>query len=296
MSGFMNLTGEIPESGPANATPDDLAILVRYQPYAKLALFNETAFDDAVLVEDGRGVHTGHDVVSLQRLYLEVAPTPSLTIRAGKLLTPFGLYNLIRRAPLTWTVERPVSTEQAFPVHTTGMSVAYQTTKSGWTLDATAYGQAQDELVRRSDEKSSSAMGGGRFAAAHSVGSAFVSAGLNAATFDDRDSKHWETAVGLDTEITISSHLVMAEGNYVVRNGPDGWGLYVQDVAPLVGDLYSVLRYEHFDFEADATNGWLIGLAWRFKPQVVFKLDYQFTDRNTDQLNSGLQGALSLSF
>ena len=113
-----------------------------------IAFFNETDLDDTVALVEHSGVERGSRVVLLERLYLDWTATPELTVRVGKFLTPFGIWNLIRRAPLTWTVDRPVATQNAFPDHTTGLSLIYQTTRHGWSVDATAYGQAQDELVR----------------------------------------------------------------------------------------------------------------------------------------------------
>src|SRR6185295_16948607 len=111
--------------------------------------------------------------------YFDWTATPEFTVRFGKFLTPFGIWNPIRRAPLTWTVDRPVATQSAFPDHATGLSLLYQTTRHGWSLDATAYGQAQDELVRGASDISANAVGGGRVVAGHTLGSGYLALGLS---------------------------------------------------------------------------------------------------------------------
>ena len=72
----------------------------------------------------------------VERLYLEALLTPTLTLRVGEVYTPFGLWNVVRRAPLTWTTERPAITESVFPQHATGLSLLYQATWHGWSIDA----------------------------------------------------------------------------------------------------------------------------------------------------------------
>jgi hypothetical protein len=54
--------------------------------------------------------------------------------------------------------------------------------------------------------------------------------------------------------------------------------LYLQGVAPLVGDLYAVLRYEAFQRESASVPGNLgvVGLAYRPMPPLVFKAEYRF--------------------
>jgi hypothetical protein len=66
---------------------------------------------------------------------------------------------------------------------------------------------------------------------------------------------------------------------------------------PLIGALYGVGRYDHFDLSTDDDiDGWLVGFAWRPIPNVVFKLDYQFTDHETETLVRGAIAAVAISF
>jgi hypothetical protein len=73
--------------------------------------------------------------------------------------------------------------------------------------------------------------------------------------------------------------------------------MYLQVVIPLIGTLYGVGRYEHFDLgNDDDIDGWLLGLAWRPRSNLVFKLNYQLTDHQTDTLPRGALVAVAVSF
>ena len=81
----------------------------------------------------------GDAVGWFERLYAEALLTPTLSLRLGEFYTPYGLWNVVRRAPLTWTSDRPSITEDVFPQHATGVSLLYQTTWQGWSVDATEF-------------------------------------------------------------------------------------------------------------------------------------------------------------
>lgn len=286
VGGYASLELEVPESDHARFELADLGLLVRYELTPSLAFFNETDVDDTVALVESEGIERGSKVLLLERLYLDWTPNPAVTVRFGKFLTPFGIWNVIRRAPLTWTVDRPVATQSAFPDHTTGLSLIYQTTRHGWSFDATAYGQAQDELVRGASDISASAVGGGRVVAGHALGAGYLALGLSGMAFENHDTDRWEDSYGTDLELTIGGNHLTGEFAYTrLREGraDDEWSFYLQDVVPLIGQLYGVLRFEHVEARRGlAGNGVLPGIAWRPLPHLVIKADYQFVDREGD--------------
>ena len=305
LGGYASIDGEVPESAPATAEVGNLGLLARYELTPSLAFFNETDLEDTVRLVEHSGLERGSRVLLLERLYLEWAVSPEVTMRFGKFLTPFGIWNVVRRAPLTWTVDRPVATQDAFPDHTTGASVLYQTTRHGWTFDATGYGQAQDELVRGASDISASAVGGGRAVAGHTLGAAYLALGLSAIGFKNVDTDRWEEAYGADLDLTFGGNRLTGEFAYSHLREPDAsreWGFYLQDVVPLYRTLYGVLRFEHVEPRSGpAVNGPLLGLAWRVLPHVVLKADYQFADhegvpRERSALERGFVAGVTLFF
>ena len=305
LGGFATLEGTVPQSSPASIGLGDVGLLVRYELTPSLAFFNETDLDDVVTLVEHSGLERGSRILLLERLYLDWSVKPEFTVRVGKFLTPFGIWNVIRRAPLTWTVDRPVATQSAFPEHTTGAQLIYQTTHHGWTLDATAYGQAQDELVRGAADTSGSAVGGGRMVAGHTLGAAYVAVGTSVAAFDNRDTERWEDAYGTDIDLSVWGNHLTGEFAYSrIRepNASDEWSFYLQDVQPLYRSLYGVGRFEHIEpRRGPVVNGMLIGIAWRPVAHVVFKADYQFADHEgsplaPSALERGFAAGLTLFF
>ena len=282
LGGYASLEAEVPRSGPATLQIGDLGLLARWELTPTLALFNETDLEDTVTLVEAQGLERGSRVLLLERLYLEWAATPEFSVRFGKFLTPFGIWNVVRRAPLTWTVDRPVATQNAFPDHTTGASLVWQTTRHGWTVDATAYGQAQDELVRGASDISATAVGGARAVAAHTIGPAYLAIGTSAIGFRDVDTHEWETSYGADVDLTFRRNQLTGEFAYThlrEARASREWGLYLQDVVPLWREVYGVFRYEHVVTpEGRSSNGELVGLAWRPTAHLVLKADYQFVD------------------
>ncbi len=305
LGGYVTLDGTVPESDRASLELGDLGLLVRYELTPTLAFFNETDLVDTVTLVEHDGLQRGSKVLLLERLYFDWSVAPELTLRVGKFLTPFGIWNVIRRAPLTWTLDRPVATQSAFPEHTTGFSVLYQATRGGWSLDATAYGQAQDELVRGASDVSASAVAGGRVVAGHSLGSAYLGVGLSGTAFDNRDTHRWEDAYGTDFDLTAWGNHLTGEFAYSHLRETDArreWGFYLQDVVPLYGTLYGVVRFEHVEpGRGRAANGPLLGLAWRVVPHVIVKADYQFADHqgspsDDSSLERGFSAGLTFFF
>ena len=300
LGGYVNNKLEVLEGSPNSFSLADVGVLLRYQLTPTISLFNETDLDESLLWEEGSGVQLGTRVLLLERLYADWQPRPDLTLRLGKFLTPFGLWNVVRRAPLTWTVEAPLIAESIFPDHITGAAVGFQTTLTGWTVDATAYGQATDELVPGASDTVASAAGGGRVSAGRSLGPAYLELGASGLGFLNEDTDDWQDGFGTDFACTAWGNYLQGElayGRQLTAGSSPQWGLYVQDALPIVNGLWGVVRFEHFDPDTGpAVNGGLVGLAWRPLPWLFLKADYQLTNHNFEDLNRGFLAAVVFFF
>jgi hypothetical protein len=309
LAGDLTVDADVLEHQAATAELDDVSLLGRYEFDERLSLFGELRLDDAVEFVDGEGANSGDWNLTIERLYAELLLTPTLTLRAGEVYTPFGLWNVVRRAPLTWTADRPAITEKVFPQHTAGLSLLYQTTWQGWSVDATTYGPAQDALAsRRVDEdelNEDGLMFGGRVAAGHVLGPAFAAVGLNALGFRPQGYDGWTTVTGADLDVTLADHHIT--GEFTFRISPAGQltkqGLYLQDVIPLtpfvpmVRELYGVLRFEQLQpGRGPGGVGGLGGLFWRPVPLLVLRADYFFTNRTLDDFEPGFRSSVSIMF
>ena len=301
MGGYINGTLNLPEGGPDSLTLSDLGLLLRYQVTPTISLFNETDLDESLFWEEGKGVQRGSRVLLLERLYAEWQPRPELTLRLGKVLTPFGLWNVVRRAPLTWTVQAPLIADSLFPDHITGAEIGFQTTPGAWTIDATAYGQATNELYPGASDTVATAAGGGRTSGGRSFGSFYLEVGASAVAFaNDNNEQHWQDGFGADFACTGLGNFLQAEfayGHQFTGASVTQLGAYLQDAFPIVHGLWGVARLEYFDPAAGgAVNGQLLGLAWRPLSWMFLKADYQFVNRSYVDLDRGFSTAVVLFF
>jgi hypothetical protein len=286
LGGYSTVEVSVPESNPASVGLADIGLLARYELTPRIAFFTELDLDDTVTLVEHSGLERGSRILLLERLYLEWSATPELTLRVGKFLTPFGIWNVVRRAPLTATVDRPVATQSAFPEHTTGLSLLYQTTRAGWSFDAIGYGQATDELVRGASDTSADGSAGLRTVTGHEIADAYLAVGASGIVFKSQDTKNWEDAYGADFDLTFWGNRLSGEFAYshLRESGAhDEWSVYLQDTIPLYQQLFGVLRYEHIEpRRGPVVNGMLPGLLWRIGQHVILKADYQFADHEGD--------------
>lgn len=302
IGGDLTLAGTVPEERSSSFELDDINVLARLEPHPRLSFFSETRLENTFKVTERHGAKFRRADVFIERLYADWIATPHLTVRVGKFLTPFGVWNQVRRAPLTWTVERPLVTERTFPEHTTGIAAIYQATLHGWSIDATGYGPAQDELPLRSSDESDLTLLGGRIVAGHEVGAAYLSAGLNAAGAERRHSTGLQPVAGADLNVSVAGHDLLGEFAYArspENRIDDEWGLYLQDAIPLPlrDDLYGIVRYEHFrSFREGTIDAGLIGIAWRFHTHFIIKANYQFTNKPSEDVPRGLLASVALFF
>jgi hypothetical protein len=201
---------------------------------------------------------------------------------------------------LTWTVERPLVTEDTFPEHTTGIGLIYQATLHGWSIDGTAYGPAQDELPLRSSRESDLTLVGGRVAAAHALGAAYLTVGLSAGGAERRHHAGLQPMAGTDLNVSFAGNDLLGEFAYArspEEGVDDNWGLYLQDSVPLFDSFYAVARYEHFrSFSAGSIDAGLLGIAWRLDTHFIVKVDYQLTNKPSEDVPRGLLASFALFF
>jgi len=308
IAGDVTVHGQVPEQGPSRVEIDDLSFLARWELTTRLALFGELRMEDFFEAVAGEGVLPSERKFVFERLYAEALVTPALTVRLGTVYTPFGLWNVIRRSPFTWTVEEPAIADDVFPTHSTGLSLLYQTTWRGWSFDATSYGPVQDTVRwghTGGEDDERGWLTGTRVAVGRILGPAFGSLGLNAAGFRNRGQSTWGTVLGLDSELDLVGHQVTGEVTWRLAGSGQRsvHGLYLQDVIPLepfsacARNLYGVVRFEYFQpGTGRAEIGGILGLYWRPVPWLVLRTDYTFGSRTIERFQPGLNTSISFLF
>lgn len=301
VSAFVNVAFETLHGQPEEINLDDTGVLARWNICNRLSIFTALELEDFLGWQDGNGVYFAEKGPAVERLYADMSPTPSTTLRLGKLLTPFGIWNPIRRAPLTWTVDRPLVTEVSFPLHVTGLALSHKATVGNWDIDSDLYGQPGGELGRFADEKAAQRALGGRVAFGHQIPYGFATTGIEATWFKDLESDETEYAVGADLDLSMAGRLLTSEvilSDGKVDDYETRWGAYVQFVSPLWSRLFGIVRGEIVGLrQSEEYRNLVLGLAWRSQnDRWVLKLNYQFSGHAVDGRTDGIGVAVSSLF
>ena len=272
---------------------NDLSLFVGWEK-GRWRFFSEFEVGDGLVAGNSQALTTHQGYFNLERLYLDYRVENAVILRVGKFLSPIGRWNQIHAAPLVWTTSTPLIVDGPFAMHFTG-GMAYGNVEAFGTLwGYSVYGGGRNQFDFKSPDESSDdnyqdPIG---FRLFHESPGAFQ-VGLSYAHYSERNFHPGvKNLLGLDAFWTRKRYEF--SGEFIYRFGagtqirdfdaPGGsrnlWGLYVQGVAPLLGDLFAVARYEALQREGATAPGhlWVTGLAYRPMPPLVFKAEYRFAD------------------
>ncbi len=278
---------------------NDLSLFVSWDNGSRLRFFSETEIEDLVSAGEHRSFTTGNANFRLERLYFDYLANDNLTVRLGKILTPIGQWNLIHADPLVWTSTRPVATDNLFAEHATGIMLHGTLPIGKQSLDYSVYGDYSSSLDPRPT-------GPPAFDNALGVRLRYnftdnLKIGFSYTDFSLQDSRNVRNHLaGLDIAWTYQRFAINSE--IVYRNndsalGHDAWQGYVQGVSPLVGHLYAVGRYEFFGrVNQQFGQVGVLGLVFRPKPPLVWKLEYRLGQHNRELAPDGLFASFSVLF
>ncbi|NKF22823.1 hypothetical protein [Solimonas marina] len=283
-----------------------LSLLLSWQGQGRWSFFSEVEGENLFTINaDQLGMRydgdSDHDLdIGLERFYVDYAWSDALQFRIGKFLTPIGRWNVIHAAPLTWTTSRPLITESTFPTNATGAMVHGVLPIGERTLEWALYASPGEELAPEHDSNPFKEAYGLRLDFDVGYG---LQLGASAVEFEQtHDAGEHKTLYGVDFLWQYLDYELSGEWAYRVRtrgdDSADERGAYIQAVAPIVGSLFGVARYESFNPSGSdpGLNLYIGGLAWRFHPGWVTKVEYRFaTDNGVDE-PEGWLGSISVLF
>lgn len=277
-----------------------LSLLLSWQGSGRWSAFGELEAENllshnAGALEDDKNVE-----LVLERLHVDYAWSDALQLRLGKFLTPVGRWNVIHAAPLTWTTSRPLITDHSFPTNVTGGMAHGILPVGGRALEWALYASPGEELAPED--------GSERFRRAYGVRVDYplglgLQVGSSFLKFEqDQQPGDHKTLYGLD--FLWQYRRFELSGEWAWRSqgrtdfGTDGRGSYVQAVVPLTQTLYGVVRHESFEpagagRDLDLAIG---GLAWRFQPGWVGKIEYRHATENALRVPDGWLGSVAVLF
>jgi hypothetical protein len=246
--------------------------------------------------EDGGGAEA---YVSLERLYADYRLADSLSVRAGKFLTPIGRWNQEHSDPQTWTVLRPLISQSAFPTNVTGLMAFGSVPLGNQWVDYQAYASNGGEWRSSPHLHPFDSAMGGRIATALDP---HLQVGFSAARFSQSDfplsTFH---LLGVDATWSWQRAEVSAEG--IQRQTHSGeaseeHGWFVQAALPVSERWWIVSRVEAYKRAIDTTthSSRLLGAVYKRGSRWVFKVEWVDPSPDAVGLPSGMLASLTLAY
>lgn len=296
IGGYSSGGFHIHPGGRAEADIQELSLIMTWNGGGRLRLFSELEIEEPLTWREGESISTDDAHFDVERLYADFSLTGALTVRGGRFLTPIGRWNVIHAAPLVWTTIRPAATERLFPKAINGAMLHGSVPWKEASIDYSLYGEALRDQSEESGEILFEKTRGLRLAY-----NGMAEAGINYSEFEEDvlGQPHYRM-VGLDFFKAAGGWEFSGEVYRRFKRGDDNdrsGGGYIQAVAPLGQQWFAIGRLENLRLPEEGTTGrWLIGAAWRWKTNQIFKLEYAGGREEHPWMPRGLAASYSILF
>lgn len=260
--------------GPASADLHELSLILNWDAGGRLRLFSELELEVPLTWEEGGSLSSNDADFDIERMYADYSMTGALTVRGGRFLTPIGRWNVTHAAPLVWTTNRPAATEVLFPEAINGVMLYGTLPLSEGALDYALFGEMLRDQTEDKDEPFFEKARGVRLAY-----TGLAELGMTLSEFEqDAVGQPRYRMLGLDFFKAVNGWEFSGEAYRRFKRGDDNdrsGGGYLQAVAPLGNRWFAVARVENLRLPEEGNEGrWLLGAAWRWKTNQIFKLEY----------------------
>jgi hypothetical protein len=297
IGGYTSLQLQDLQNSDTRGSLSHLSMFVWWEGESRLKFFSEIDSQNTLSADYQSEAGENH-FLSIERLYFDYTFSDSLTLRAGKYLTPIGRWNQVHADPLVWTTSRPLITVNLFPDNATGLMALGNFHMLGQQADYTVYTSVGSDLRADPTESHFSEVSGLRLNLPANENTQF---GLSYANFvQSATNQGREQLLGMD--LMWSSHGVEVSGEGAYRMSSDGAqhnakGGFLQGVVPLVDRLYAVGRIESIsnpDLQ-NTTRLWVLGLNYRRSRAMSLKLEF-IKGINQNISASGFLSSVSVLF
>lgn len=296
IGGYASAQYQAAQNGAPRASLSHLSLFVWWEGGSRLKFFSE--FDNQsrydYQFEPGSGRY-----MSIERVYLDYIVSDSLTLRAGKYLTPIGRWNQLHADPLVWTTSRPLITRNLFPDNASGLMAMGNFQILGRQADYALYAALGSEARLDPAQDSFHETRGVRLNVPIDQNLQF---GWSYASFDQgtlREER--QRLLGLDFLWSVHGHELSGEAMY--RKSGAGWrraakGGFIQGVMPLYDRLFAIGRIETLrDLDLPDTHGRaVLGLNYRNRHAMSFKLEWIHGTRHDVSAPVGWLSSVSVLF
>ncbi len=272
-----------------------------WEPAPAWKVLGEIDLQDVVQVpahssEDGRA---SESYIALDRLYVDYRAADSISIRAGKFLTPIGSWNQEHSDPQVWTVLRPLISQSAFPTNATGLMVFGSLPVGTQWVDYQTYAADGGEWRPSPRSHPFESAFGGRISTALNP---FMQVGLSASRFQQEGlGSSRFSLVGADVALNwhdseLSAEVIQRRGTDANVGNEHGW--FAQAAVPLVSRWWGVARIEQYRRAIDESESRtaLLGVVYRSGRHWVFKAEWARASGSTNGLPSGFLSSLTVVY
>lgn len=273
LGGYLSVNFHKQPGGSSGVLLDELSLFVSWDGSERWRFFSELEIEEPLHWREGESISDDDFYFDIERIYADYVYSESATLRMGRFLTPIGRWNLIHAAPLVWTTQRPLATENLFPLNINGIMLQGARPMGNNVLEYAVYGELVHDMYEDDHEIPYENPFGARLAL-----SGKVEVGLSLLDFHEEvpGNPHYRM-LGLDFSAARNGWELMAEVFQRDRSGGGraGSGGYVQGIAPLGAGWFAVGRLERVHRpEDDTIERWLLGATWRVNENTLVKVDY----------------------
>jgi hypothetical protein len=302
-SGYLNIEALVPQSDVNKLTLDDISLFVAgrvnrwFNPFLEVEVSSDTlAQQGGGPMEHGRFVH--------ERLYNDILISDVDTLRIGKILTPVGDWNLVHAAPLVPTVTQPLTTKEGFSDYASGVSwlhVAPESLVPDWQI----YVQPGDEWLKHPVSVTPRQFRDVYGAHLNWDAGIVDKTGLSFQHGKLISTNETYELLGGNIRRTFGKLVLESEATTAQWSGGDAprahdteRGIFVLADYAFVPTWHGIAEWEHFQDhqKAVASRNILVGVAYKPRPAVVWKLEYVDQMGRSHDVPTGWQASFAVLF
>lgn len=296
IGGYSSTEFRLHPAGRATASLNELSLIMNWDGGGRLHLFSELELEKPFTWAEGHPISSKDAYLDVERMYADYTLNGAMTLRGGRFLTPIGRWNVIHAAPLVWTTNRPAATEVLFPTAINGAMLYGTVPLEDGAIDYALFGEALRDQTEEHDEPYFEKTRGLRLAY-----SGIAEVGMTFSEFEeDRPDQPRYRMLGLDVLKTVNGWEFSGEAYRRFKRGDDNdrsSGGYLQAVAPLGQRWFAIARVETLRLPEEGNESrWLIGTAWRWKPNQIFKLEYAAGRDENPNMPRGFAASFAILF
>jgi len=257
------------------------SVLVGRQINQEWRIFAETEYANAPIINPSTSNAQSSGTILMEQVYIERVFMPELKIRAGRFITPAGIWLVNHYSPFTLTQVKPQHITKIFPEFLDGAMMSGAFSLNDLVLAYHIFGANGEGNTGSFDSNPDKTVGGRLSLLFPSFYNLKVGVSSLTDVLNDKDAAS-KTASGVDLQFRVGPFKVQGEyaaGDYSDSADPSlsykSVGYYVQPQYD-IGKLTVFYRYDYYDpgnSNADKVTVNTAGINYHWTPVIVTKIE-----------------------